>query len=169
MAMMSNTDKGFEVRDYFIECEKVAMQAMIPQSYAEALRQLADTVDAKEKMKAALIEQQPKVDSYDQLMDTTGNYSMQSAAKVLGIGSNHLYQILRGKKVLLGEAVGRNHRNWNMPAQVYVDQGYFLVRTYVIHALNQNKNQTLVTPKGLIWLGKKLKDWSETSYLAIAV
>ena len=42
IGMMSGTDKGFEVRDYFIECERRAQQAVsqfaIPQSLPEALR-----------------------------------------------------------------------------------------------------------------------------------
>ena len=38
--MMSGCDKGFEVRDYFLECERIATQAAaiaIP-THAEALR-----------------------------------------------------------------------------------------------------------------------------------
>jgi phage anti-repressor protein len=50
IAMLSGTDKGFEVREYFIECERAAKQQLfkLPATYAEALRALADETDRRE-------------------------------------------------------------------------------------------------------------------------
>jgi len=50
VAMMSGTDKGFEVRDYFIECERRAQQQLfkLPATYSEALRALADETERRE-------------------------------------------------------------------------------------------------------------------------
>jgi phage anti-repressor protein len=49
IAMMSGTDKGFEVRDYFIECERQLRGSHdLPVTYADALRQLANEVEQKE-------------------------------------------------------------------------------------------------------------------------
>ena len=52
IAMMSGTDKGFEVREYFIECESRAAQpapAALPQTFAEALRLAADQAERIER------------------------------------------------------------------------------------------------------------------------
>jgi phage anti-repressor protein len=52
VAMMSGTDKGFEVRDYFIECERkakaVTSSPALPTTFAESLRMLANEVEMKE-------------------------------------------------------------------------------------------------------------------------
>src|SRR5690606_28048169 len=54
IAMMSGTDKGFEVRDYFIECERLAMEP------AKAVAQVADP------RTAALIESLVRQDHLEQ-------------------------------------------------------------------------------------------------------
>lgn len=52
IAMMSGTDKGFDVRDYFIECERRAQSSALtfklPATYSEALRALADETERRE-------------------------------------------------------------------------------------------------------------------------
>jgi len=52
VAMMSGTDKGFEVRDYFIECERkakaVTSSPALPTTFAESLRMLANEVEMKD-------------------------------------------------------------------------------------------------------------------------
>jgi phage anti-repressor protein len=52
IAMMSGTDKGFDVRDYFIECERRAKSSALtfklPSTYSEALRALADETERRE-------------------------------------------------------------------------------------------------------------------------
>lgn len=57
IGMMSGTNKGFEVRDYFIACERkllegVTMQPKVPETYAAALRELADKVDENRALRA---------------------------------------------------------------------------------------------------------------------
>jgi len=54
ISMMSGCDKGFEVRDYFIACEKAALktaQFQIPQTYAEALLLASNQANQLEEQK----------------------------------------------------------------------------------------------------------------------
>jgi phage antirepressor YoqD-like protein len=84
-------------------------------------------------------------------MDVDGNITMAKVAKslnVYGLGRNKLFKLLRDKEIL---------RNNNEPYQTYVDRGYFKM-------INGLKNgfpfcQTLVTPKGMSFINKKLKEW----------
>ena len=64
------------------------------------------------------MEQKPKVDFYDDVVDSKDALPMAIVAKTLnmGIGRNKLFAFLRGRKVL---------RENNEPYQSYVDAGWF--------------------------------------------
>jgi phage antirepressor YoqD-like protein len=94
--------------------------------------------------------QAPKVALYDTAMSAHNNFTMERVSKTLGYGRNKLFQFLRDIKVL---------RPNNLPYQEYLDRGYFDVRQYSITHLTsgiENKTQTLVTPKGMAFIHKKL-------------
>jgi len=77
-------------------------------------------------------------------------YSVQDAAKLIGIGSKKLFKYLREQNVL--------NKN-NVPYQSYIDNGYLKVE-----ASNWNHPtvgtklyaKTVVTVKGVEWLQKKI-------------
>lgn len=50
LSMMAKTEKGEEVRNYFIECEKKAKQVMLPQTYKEALLALVAAEEEREQL-----------------------------------------------------------------------------------------------------------------------
>jgi len=120
ISMMESTDKGNEVRDYFIEMEKKAKQVQlgIPQSFSEALRLAADQQEQIEMQSKLLIEQKPKVEFADAVLGSSDVIDLGSVAKTLnkGVGRNKLFQILRDKKIL---------QQNNIPYQLYIDRGYF--------------------------------------------
>lgn len=113
----------------------------LPQSFADALRQLADTCEQLEAVA-------PKVEAYDALMDSEGLYSMQAAAKALGYGPNILYRDLRRMGVLQGN---------NLPFQRYAH--HFEVKLGSYRRRNGElvpTATTMVRPAGLEFLRKKL-------------
>ena len=96
---------------------KKAMELM-QEGYKE---ELAILKTENNKQKALLIEQQPKVDFYDDVTGSKDTIDMKEVAKILNIknvGRNKLFEILRNKNIL-------DHRN--QPYQKYVDAGYFRV------------------------------------------
>jgi anti-repressor protein len=124
----------------------------LPRSFADALRQLADTC---EQLEAAA----PKAEAYDALMDSSGLYSMQAAAKALRYGPQILYRDLRRLGIIL-------HGN-NLPAQKYAH--HFDVK------LGSYRNRrgetvptatTMVRPAGLDFLRRKLATAAEEATAA---
>lgn len=126
-------------------------QYRLPQTYAEALRMLADEVEEHERTKKQLSIAAPKAEMYDVALSAKNAQSMSIVAKTLGWGRNRLFAFLRDKGVL---------RHNNEPYQEYVERGYFVVRQVPISRSSgvQNKPQTLVTAKGMDYIGKLLKE-----------
>lgn len=90
----------------------------------------------------------PKADFYDHVIDTTGLYSMEAAAKALGYGRNVLYRTLRRLGVLRGN---------NLPYQRYLHHFEVKVGTYTNRAGDLVPTMTTyVRPAGLDFLRRKL-------------
>lgn len=80
-----------------------------------------------------------------------GTLNMNQAAKILGIGRNKLFDILRVHAILEYD---------NTPYQEYIDRGYFEVTGKQIYPSYSHRRRTqpvtLVTDKGLHFLHKML-------------
>ena len=164
IAMIENTDKGNEVRDYFLKMEKVALKASktpaLP-NYAQALRQLADTVEQKERLAIENKSQQekieadkPKVVYANAVEGAKGSILVRQFAKILTnegyeIGQNRLFKWLRAK--------GYMNAN-NEPYQKYMDSGIFEVIERNIGGTGgmTSKFTTKITGKGRVYLTNKL-------------
>ena len=126
-------------------------QHQLPQTYAEALRALADKSEAEEKLLIEQKENKPKVDYFDNVSDATNAHSFNSAAKLLGWGRNTLMARLRADRILMGN---------NVPYQKHLDSNRFLVKERLFEAEGMHRitHTTFVTGKGLQWLqGKYIK------------
>ena len=107
-----------------------------------------------------LEEQKPKLEFYDQVINTKGNFTMLQVAKVLKLkGRNKLFAFLRNELILMSK--GERH---NIPRQQFIDAGYFLVilKTMFLKGEIINIPVTLVTPKGIQYI---LKRWNKNNNL----
>jgi len=159
LCMVENNEKGMEARKYFIECERrykaVVAQPhfQIPKTLSEALRLAADQQEQIETQQKKIALDAPKVEAFDELMDAKGYATMNRVAKILGLGPNNLFKILRDNKVLMSKGKDRN-----VPYQKYMGRGLFAVKvsTCTIDGKEHASSTTRVTPKGIEWLRRNL-------------
>jgi len=125
----------------------------LPQTYSEALVELANKVLESEKLMLENKEMKPKADFYDDVVDSKDAIDMGSVAKVLnmGIGRNRLFKILRNEGILMRD---------NSPKQEYCTRGWFRM----IESKYQKPNgdtciniKTVVFQKGIDGIRKLLK------------
>ena len=169
LSMVENNAQGRKVRQYFIEVEKQHRALLnTPKTYAEALRALADETERVEALNSKLLEQKPKVDFYDTVIDAQGAFDFGVATKMLkykNLGRNKLMEILRNKKIL--QSGGKTK---NVPYQQFIDKGYFIVNENSFEDSFGNVHityTTMVTQKGVDAIKKSIDKMVEEGELVL--
>lgn len=157
LIMRSNKSEAEKFQDWITEevlptIRKDGMYSMVPRTYPEALRALADEIEKRQTAEAQIASMTPKAEFFDQVADSKDAIDIGSAAKVLnmGIGRNRLFEFLRDKQVLMSN---------NQPYQTYIDRGYFrtIEQKYSkSDGSTQINIKTLVYQKGLDFIRKLL-------------
>lgn len=121
-------------------------------SYPDALRQLADTLEAKAQAEAALELAAPKVKAFEQFMDSSTVYLVREAAKMLGLGQNRLYTFMRQAGIVIPGTCE--------PYQPHIDAGRFVVKSvpYMRGTEQATSKTTYVTTAGLEYLRRRLAE-----------
>jgi len=104
--------------------EQVEPEQALPQSYADALRQLAAQVEAREQLEAKAVEDAPKVAAWDEIASAGGDFEVADAAKMLAragvdTGRQRLFGQLEGFGWIYRDPAGK----WKA-RQSAVDAGY---------------------------------------------
>lgn len=108
----------------------------LPQSYSEALRELAANVEAREALEAKVAADAPKVLFADSVATSETTILVGDLAKILRgngvmIGANRLFALLRED----GYLIKRQGSDWNMPTQRAMELELFKVKeTAVTHS-----------------------------------
>lgn len=131
----------------------------LPKSYAEALRELASTVEERDAAQAKVAELEPAAEAWDDLVDTGTTLDVAAAAKKLVengivIGRTRLYAYMR--------EIGWVFKHSTQPTQSAVDTGWVTVdwgKQYTNSKTGeqgQGEAKTRVTAKGLAELRRRL-------------
>ena len=156
LSMVERNEKGKQVRQYFIQCEKqlkVAQQQFaIPQTYAEALRLAADKEEENQRLKVKIEEDAPKVEFTDAVISTGEEETITGASKILGISPRKFFDWLRQRGYLYLQS--------NQATQRSIDSGWMVVRFARILTKNsvEQKAYPHVTGKGLYFFYQKLRN-----------
>ena len=147
LAMVSKTDKGKEVRQYFIQVEK---DFNSPEKIMARALLMADK--KINKLEAQIEADRPKVLFADAVSASKSSCLIGKLAKILkqngiNIGQNKLFQWLRSN----GYLISRRGDSWNQPTQKSMQLGLFeLKKTNINHADGHTTTNTTtkVTGKG---------------------
>ena len=131
----------------------------LPQTYADALRQLAEQVEENDRQQRLLIEQKPKVIFADAAATSTQSCLIGELAKILRqngieIGQNRLFDWLRANGYLC-----RYGEKYNQPTQKAMELELFEVKKTSITKPNGTiliTATTKVTGKGQVYFVNKL-------------
>lgn len=126
----------------------------LPQTYAEALRELADKVEKVAELEYKVAQDKPKVEYADKILSASNSVSFADFGRMLGskgikMGQNRLFALLKEQKYLMPN---------NEPYQKYVDCGYFelLPQSYNAGGKTITTYKTLITAKGQYYFTNKL-------------
>ena len=149
LAMLSKSEKGKEIRKYFIELEKAWNS---PEKIMARALQIAN--HQIETYKQQIEYQKPLVEFADKMLGSKDSLLIRVYAKLLNdeglkIGEKKLYSWFRDNGYL--------NRN-NEPYQQYMEYFEVKVSTYDTPFGTKTNTTTLVKPKGQLYFFKKLKE-----------
>lgn len=147
IAMLQRTEKGKEVRKYFIQVEK---EWNSPERVMARALEIAHKTIATLELKNN--EMKPKALFADAVASSKTSILIGQLAKILTqngyqIGQNRLFEKLRSE----GFLSSRKGADWNMPQQRYVEQGIFEIKesTHIDgNGVNITTKTVKVTGKG---------------------
>ncbi len=151
--------KALQFKLDFIEAfnkmeEAIKSSFALPQTYAEALRQLAEKVEESEKQKQLIAEQAPKALFADAVATSKQSCLIGELAKILRqngveMGQNRLFSWLRKNGFLC-----QGGERYNQPTQRAMEMGLFEVKKTTINKPDGSilvSSTTKVTGKGQIY------------------
>lgn len=131
ICMMARTEKSHEYRDYLLECEKQALQItrkdrlrlqlfsgddlLIAQAHNELVR--LEVEEATAPLIDKIETDKPKVDAFDQYMNSDGTYTTRNACKMLELSEKKVFAWLRVKGLVF--------KNKTQPTALAIEKGYF--------------------------------------------
>ncbi len=149
VAMMSETSKGFEVRDYFLECERRALAApafAIPTTLSGALRLAAEQAETIEAQSRQIEAARPALEFVGKYVESRGAKGFRQVCKLLGANETRFREFLEKQKIMY-----RLGGEW-VPHAGHLEAGRFEVRAGVADVSQHAFNQAKFTPKGVTWI-----------------
>lgn len=158
IGMMSGTERGFELREYFLACErraKAQVAPSVPQTLPEALRLAADLAEANARQTERIAVLEPQAAALTTLAETEGTFCIRDAAKALGEPEKALRDYLKRYGWIYRRAP-------NEPWVARADRlAAGMMRTKVIPVetgtgKTWNRPQARITSRGLAFLAVRL-------------
>ncbi len=120
VSLMSNTEKGHEIREYFIEVEEAYRKQQPKELTREQILVMALESERERLKLAKQVEvMTPKAEYYDQLLGSHDVFDGEQTAKMLRTSRSSLYKFLKQRGVITKS---------NLPMQLYIDKDFMRVK-----------------------------------------
>ncbi|MDV3706672.1 hypothetical protein CMU55_19405 [Elizabethkingia anophelis] len=156
ISMLQRSEKGKQARKYFIECEKKLKTGgfTLPQTFAEALKLAANQAERIELQSIELRKQAPKVEYFNEVLQSESVYNTNQIAKELGMSAITLNRKLSDMKIQYKQS-----GTWLL-YHVYQNKGFTKTKTHTYtdtEGKTQTSMQTVWTEKGRAFIHHSIK------------
>lgn len=160
LCMIENNQKGQQARRYFIAMEKKAKTNLDAITRKDLAKMLYESEEEKERLEQQTEQQQkqlkeaaPKIQYYEDVLQSQSIYGTNQIAKELGMSA-----ITLNKKLHRMGIQYKQNGTWLLYHK-YQDKGYTKTKTHVFYDINGDKRtnmQTVWTEEGRLFIHKKL-------------
>ncbi|MCT4142993.1 phage antirepressor KilAC domain-containing protein [Elizabethkingia anophelis] len=156
ISMLQRSEKGKQARKYFIDCEKKLKTGgfALPQTFAEALKLAANQAERIELQSIELRKQAPKVEYFNEVLQSESVYNTNQIAKELGMSAVTLNRKLSDMKIQYKQS-----GTWLL-YHVYQNKGFTKTKTHTYtdtEGKTQTSMQTVWTEKGRAFIHYTIK------------
>lgn len=156
ISMLQRSEKGKQARKYFIDCEKKLKAGgfALPQTFAEALKLAANQAERIELQSVELRKQAPKVEYFNEVLQSESVYNTNQIAKELGMSAVTLNRKLSAMKIQYKQS-----GTWLL-YHVYQNKGFTKTKTHTYtdtEGKTQTSMQTVWTERGRAFIHHTIK------------
>lgn len=162
IAMVEGNEKGKQARQYFIECEKIAKNPVQNISRKDLAMMVLESEREKERLQIQnqmqtdeLKKQAPKVEYFNEVLQSESTYNTNQVAKELGMSAVSLNRLLQDKKIQY-----KQNGTWLLYHK-YQDKGFTKTKTHSFTDSNgttQTSMQTVWTEAGRLFIHGLMKE-----------
>jgi anti-repressor protein len=162
IAMLAGTERGFEVREYFLECERQAKQPKVDPAKLSRRDLLQLALQAEEELAAARVTVailEPKAAALDRLATARGSLCITDAAKHLGVRAGALFDWLKANGWTYRRAGARDWLGYSHREQAgQIEHKVTTLRSTVVNGerIERIATQVRITPKGLTAIAQQM-------------
>ena len=149
LSMLARTKKGERVRNYFIEVEKKVQNLTVSQSPLQLLKMAVEEIELRDEQillqKGVIKEAAPKVEYFNEVMQSKSTYNTNQIAKEHGFSAVTLNRMLAELNIQY-----KQNGTWLLYSQ-FQNKGYSKTKTFTYTGTNgevKTSMQTVWTEKG---------------------